>query len=160
MSCSFDYVSNDQLALKTVNGARSAFASFIFQQSFFHSYRDVRRVSGQDLEEETEEEPLKCKISIKVRFVYCRPSNRFRVFDADTLTLCSHVYLYSKLCPLLRRQWIGVASILTLSRTSWCLSFTAGMVRMVPLYYIPLLLPCCHSPLICNAVTARYSEDA
>jgi hypothetical protein len=57
-----------QLALKTVNGARSAFASFIFQRSFFHSYRAVRRVPGRDLEGDdgNEEEPLKCKISIKV----------------------------------------------------------------------------------------------
>lgn len=66
------WLSNDQLALKTVNGARSAFASFIFQRSFFHSYRDVRRAPTRDLEDDDadEEEPLKCKISIKVYHMY------------------------------------------------------------------------------------------
>ena len=49
-----------QLALKTVNGARSAFATFHFKRNFFHSYRHVRRGGSE------EEEPLKCKISAKV----------------------------------------------------------------------------------------------
>ena len=68
----FGCTSNDQLALKTVNGARSAFASFIFQRSFFHSYRDVWRAPSRDLEDDDadEEEPLKCKISIKVYHMY------------------------------------------------------------------------------------------
>ena len=60
--CLFVFICHNyfQLALKTVNGARSAFASFHFKRSFFHSYRDGVR-GGRD-----EEEPLKCKISIKV----------------------------------------------------------------------------------------------
>lgn len=60
-----------QLALKTVNGARSAYVCFLFQRSFFHSYSDRRtgaqgRREGEE-EDEEEEEALKCKITIKVR---------------------------------------------------------------------------------------------
>lgn len=59
-----------QLALKTVNGARSAYVCFLFQRSFFHSYSD-RRTGARDRregkEEDEEEEALKCKITIKVR---------------------------------------------------------------------------------------------
>ena len=60
-----------QLALKTVNGARSAFACFLFQRSFFHSYSDGKdgargRRNEEEEEEEEEEERLKCKITIKV----------------------------------------------------------------------------------------------
>lgn len=55
-----------QLALKTVNPARSAYASFLFSQSFFHSYDDGQR-AGDTEEEEAEEDTIKCKITIKVR---------------------------------------------------------------------------------------------
>lgn len=47
------------LALKTVNGARSAYACFLFKKCFFHSYNDGRNATG-DLSE-----PLKCVISVK-----------------------------------------------------------------------------------------------
>ena len=57
-----------QLALKTVNSARSAYASFLFCQSFFHSYSNGQSVSGsQGCEEVMEDEDTtKCKITIKV----------------------------------------------------------------------------------------------
>ena len=58
-----------QLALKTVNGARSAYVCFLFQRSFFHSYSDRRAGArdGGDEVDEAEDETLKCKITIKVR---------------------------------------------------------------------------------------------
>ena len=64
-------VSLCQLALKTANGARSAYACFLFQRSFFHSYSDRRagtrgRGDEEEDEEEEEQEALKCKITIKV----------------------------------------------------------------------------------------------
>ena len=58
-----------QLALKTVNLARSAFASFLFHRKFFHSYNDGLRPDqegGGGEGEEGEEETIKCKITIKV----------------------------------------------------------------------------------------------
>ena len=57
-----------QLALKTVNTARSAFACFLFERKFFHLYRDssggrgTQRGSGS----EDEENSFKCKISTRV----------------------------------------------------------------------------------------------
>ncbi len=65
-----------QLALKTVNGARSAYACFVFVRPFFLSYNDGLRggrkggktVEGEDTGREGGE-PLKCKINIKVRVV-------------------------------------------------------------------------------------------
>ena len=70
-----------QLALKTVNCARSAFCSFLFLRAFFLSYNDGRgtgrgqRRNGTLEEGEGEEgeegegegdESLKCKVTIKV----------------------------------------------------------------------------------------------
>ena len=58
-----------QLALKTVNSARSAYASFLFCRSFFHSYSDGRPTQdseGYGEEMEDEEDTNKCKITIKV----------------------------------------------------------------------------------------------
>lgn len=66
----FPSVSLYQLALKTTNGARSAYACFLFQRSFFHSYSDrrggARGRGDEDEDEEEEQEALKCKITIKV----------------------------------------------------------------------------------------------
>ena len=42
---------------------------------------------------------------------------------------CSRVYQCSRLCPHLKRQLSVAISTLMPSRTSWCLSFTADMVR-------------------------------
>ena len=53
-----------QLALKTVNSARSAFACFLFHRSFFLSYSVGGVVSGGG--GDSEREALKCKISNKV----------------------------------------------------------------------------------------------
>lgn len=47
------------LALKTVNNARSAYACFLFQRGFFHSYSDGREKAKDG------EESLKCRITIK-----------------------------------------------------------------------------------------------
>lgn len=67
-------LSQSQLALKTVNTARSAFASFLLCQKFFHSYSSGQR-SGEEEEEEGEgeggkvedgEDTIKCKITIRV----------------------------------------------------------------------------------------------
>ena len=58
-----------QLALKTVNSARSAFASFLFSREFFHSYSDGLQTGGEGGEGEGEGEEadtIKCKITIKV----------------------------------------------------------------------------------------------
>ena len=70
-----------QLALKTVNSARSAFASFLFCRRFFNSYSDGLRPGdigegekeeGEGGEEEEEwgregsEDTIKCKITIRV----------------------------------------------------------------------------------------------
>lgn len=56
-----------QLALKTVNPARSAYASFLFCRSFFHSYSDGHRPGDSEEEDvEEEEDTIKCKITIKV----------------------------------------------------------------------------------------------
>ena len=52
-----------QLALKTVNNARSAYACFLFRRGFFHSYSDGREKARAGV---SEEESLKCKITIKV----------------------------------------------------------------------------------------------
>ncbi len=52
-----------QLALKTVNTARSAFACFLFERKFFISYRDVKNGRGTDSQEE---DGFKCKISARV----------------------------------------------------------------------------------------------
>ena len=68
--CVSPSVSLCQLALKTTNGARSAYACFLFQRSFFHSYSDrrggARGRGDEDEDEEEEQEALKCKITIKV----------------------------------------------------------------------------------------------
>ena len=56
-----------QLALKTVNSARSAYASFLFCRNFFHSYSDGQRIGNSEEEEEEEVETIKCKITIKVK---------------------------------------------------------------------------------------------
>ena len=53
-----------QLALRTVNSSRSAYACFLFNESFFISYDD----GANDLSEDSQEEDLlKCKIAMKVR---------------------------------------------------------------------------------------------
>ena len=62
-----------QLALKTVNSARSAYACFLFQRTFFHSYRDGMGGHGKEVgsrggarDEEDKDSGLKCKILAKV----------------------------------------------------------------------------------------------
>ncbi len=56
-----------QLALKTVNTARSAFACFLFEKKFFHSYRDSTCGRGSGRGSDSEEEGgFKCKISARV----------------------------------------------------------------------------------------------
>lgn len=56
-----------QLALKTVNNARSAYACFLFHKSFFLSYNErgvVLRGGAEAADDGTES--LKCKISNRV----------------------------------------------------------------------------------------------
>ena len=53
-----------QLALRTVSSSRSAYACFLFNESFFISYDD----GSSDLPADSPEEDLfKCKIAMKVR---------------------------------------------------------------------------------------------
>jgi len=52
-----------QLALRTVSSSRSAYACFLFNESFFISYDDG---SGDQPADSQEEDLFKCKIAMKV----------------------------------------------------------------------------------------------
>ena len=57
-----------QLALRTVSSSRSAYACFLFNESFFISYDD----GSSDLPADSQEEDLfKCKIAMKVSGITC-----------------------------------------------------------------------------------------
>jgi hypothetical protein len=51
-----------------VNNARSAFACFLFKQSFFLSYHERGVASRGGITAQDDAETLKCKISTKVQF--------------------------------------------------------------------------------------------
>ena len=53
-----------QLALRTVSSSRSAYACFLFNESFFISYEDGSNDQPADSQEE---DLFKCKIAMKVR---------------------------------------------------------------------------------------------
>ena len=58
----------DQLALRTVSSSRSAYACFLFNESFFISYDD----GSSDVPADSQEEDLfKCKIAMKVSEIMC-----------------------------------------------------------------------------------------
>ena len=67
-----------QLALRTVNSSRSAYACFVFAPSFFLHYND----GVSDENEDSEEEALKCKIGVKVSEIYFETSQEFGGFFA------------------------------------------------------------------------------
>ena len=54
-----------QLALRTVNACRSAYACFLFAPSFFTHYEDGSDIAPAN---NTDDEALKCKIGMKVLF--------------------------------------------------------------------------------------------
>ena len=57
-----------QLALRTVSSSRSAYACFLFNESFFISYED----GSTDVPAGSQEEDLfKCKIAMKVSGIAC-----------------------------------------------------------------------------------------
>lgn len=141
-----------------MNGARSAFASFIFQRSFFHSYRNVRRATGRDLEDdENEEEPLKCKISIKVHIVIEITSVWFsHLVWTLSLPLQSCVSVFKALSTLEK----------TVDRCSFYLD--SRHTKLVFVFHCRhgednlqcLLLPTSHSLIIAMFhCMCRYSED-
>lgn len=61
-----------QLALRTVNSSRSAYACFVFAPSFFLHYND----GVPDENEDSEEDALKCKIGVKVSEIYFETVHR------------------------------------------------------------------------------------
>ena len=52
-----------QLALRTVNSSRSAYGCFMFSPTFFQHYDDG---SGQIRTDDSEDDPVRCKVAMKV----------------------------------------------------------------------------------------------
>lgn len=59
---------SEGLALRTVSSSRSAYACFLFNESFFISYDDG---SSDQPADSQEEDLFKCKIAMKVRGIIC-----------------------------------------------------------------------------------------
>ena len=75
--CTTDGIFLFQLALRTVNSSRSAYACFVFAPSFFLHYND----GVPDENEDSEEDALKCKIGVKVSEIYFETVHRQITFS-------------------------------------------------------------------------------
>ena len=97
-----------QLAWRTVNSARSAYACFVFAPSFFLHYNDG---SGQINSEDADEDSLRCKIGMKVRLTFTLHQSRSVHFNLDLLIQQYHwisVCTMSRVLKLIGRyilQW-------------------------------------------------------
>ena len=77
-----------QLALRTVNSSRSAYACFLFAPSFFLHYDDgAEQISSQD-----SDDTLRCKIAMKVGLTLHFNNPHLRILDHLKIIIVTHCY--------------------------------------------------------------------
>lgn len=116
------YIFSSGVSFRTVNSARSAFASFLFGQGFFSHYDEGTTIQDPDEEDET----IKCKVAMKV--------SKVTVFFIIIIVICNSRFFENILESLWAKREMSDIQVALWERSS-CMVCSWGICCLLAVNY-------------------------